>query len=433
MGCWNGTCTISQLSIGWNDRCRIIFLRKKPSWMGRGGSGGGGFCYPTGMWTPVSLPIPAQYDDYGSVEDHDPEDWRVKQFLGWISGVIVEREEGPNSVHDKAITRDEMSASIDAVCSHIHGEPSRVRVEDDLGKAMWGSHKHYVEREGKEVEEIYEPDLLGYCLIREDIYQGLLGRTIQAWRGGDHTVDVEFEKMAEWLDGGLDSIVKHAEDDKMQALIRASLSHGGPWRQDEGAGELLSTLQRMFTREMEDVSPENVDAYREATLPKLRQVTEYRWVNRQMYPIRKFWSPQTGAGSQSRGWEAQETLMGLMQTAINAGRKEMRDDTDVPDVLNAFWSRWTPPKVWQNNMDETYPVADIKDIAGKTPEWHPKGVPVPEEAHLFVVDLHPDANLEHEHLWFIVSEDGEQMWTAKMGMPPTDIQYMEPIHPGDWR
>lgn len=67
MGSWNGTCGISNLPIEASDDI-LLFVLAESRERARNKSGGG-FSYPTGLYTPVGLPIHGKYDDYGGIQD----------------------------------------------------------------------------------------------------------------------------------------------------------------------------------------------------------------------------------------------------------------------------------------------------------------------------------------------------------------------------
>lgn len=59
MGCWNGTCGISQIHIRAGEEVVVFPLASVPP---------SDLCYTTGFWSPFVLPFYGQYDDYGNAE-----------------------------------------------------------------------------------------------------------------------------------------------------------------------------------------------------------------------------------------------------------------------------------------------------------------------------------------------------------------------------
>lgn len=70
MGCWNGTCGLSNLPIK-NGEEIVLFIVKEKNLLN---CNGGGYCYPTDLFEPISLPIVGEYDDYGAIENIKNED-----------------------------------------------------------------------------------------------------------------------------------------------------------------------------------------------------------------------------------------------------------------------------------------------------------------------------------------------------------------------
>lgn len=68
MGSWNGTCGVTQLPIKYRDSV-VVF----PIKYNYGETKGGGFCHITDMYLPLTPPIHGVYNDYGRIEGIDQE------------------------------------------------------------------------------------------------------------------------------------------------------------------------------------------------------------------------------------------------------------------------------------------------------------------------------------------------------------------------
>lgn len=77
MGCWNGTCGISQLPIRCGDKVKT-FLMLQSEYATQ--IGGAGVCYSTAHFRPWFFAVDAEYNDYGSIENIKP-DWNSKYML----------------------------------------------------------------------------------------------------------------------------------------------------------------------------------------------------------------------------------------------------------------------------------------------------------------------------------------------------------------
>ena len=68
MGCWNGTCMISNLPILSGDEIKLVFLHS-PYGRIKGLNNLSGYVYSTDLLRPAYFPITGRYDDYGGIED----------------------------------------------------------------------------------------------------------------------------------------------------------------------------------------------------------------------------------------------------------------------------------------------------------------------------------------------------------------------------
>ena len=65
MGCWNGTCGITQMPIKAGEKVALIFLMENKY----ADHGGSGFCYSDNQYSPITIPIFGEYNDYGAIEE----------------------------------------------------------------------------------------------------------------------------------------------------------------------------------------------------------------------------------------------------------------------------------------------------------------------------------------------------------------------------
>ena len=65
MGCFSGTCMLSNLPINQGDKVKLVFIERTRSKF----ECLSGICYPTDVFSPKFLPIEGEYDDYGSIEN----------------------------------------------------------------------------------------------------------------------------------------------------------------------------------------------------------------------------------------------------------------------------------------------------------------------------------------------------------------------------
>lgn len=97
MGCFSYSCSISGLPIDAGDP--VMFLALSTSYERRYATG------IDGAWRPMTLPIRAQYNDYGSVE-YIEEGPVTDAFFESLSKRAIEREVGENRYHDVPVMRE---------------------------------------------------------------------------------------------------------------------------------------------------------------------------------------------------------------------------------------------------------------------------------------------------------------------------------------
>ena len=93
MGCWNGTCMISNLPIISGEKVKLIFLKKGNEQY----VGNSAVCHSIELLTPINMAISAEYNDYGSVENIE-KDWNhdiiLKYFESYFkNGIRCDGEE----------------------------------------------------------------------------------------------------------------------------------------------------------------------------------------------------------------------------------------------------------------------------------------------------------------------------------------------------
>jgi hypothetical protein len=93
MGCWNGTCGLSRLPIGWNDEV-YAFILLRPRELMNGTSGLISDIYTRDQYLPILPPIKGRYDDYGAL-DKVEETWVTKE----LKKIITLDHDNSNTKH----------------------------------------------------------------------------------------------------------------------------------------------------------------------------------------------------------------------------------------------------------------------------------------------------------------------------------------------
>lgn len=149
MGCFSYSCSISGLPIVYGEPVIYLALGKVS-----GRDQGIGL---THAWEPATVPIRAQYNDYGSVEELE-EAPATLAFFDSLARRAVERPVGENSCHDVAITPSSMTREQwlealweDRVQFHSPSTPLTPLVQTMVRREVWD---FLVERAAPRVERV---------------------------------------------------------------------------------------------------------------------------------------------------------------------------------------------------------------------------------------------------------------------------------------
>lgn len=96
MGCWNHTCSLTNLPIRANEDVYVMILQESEYKVNT-------WCYPYKMWMPLPFIFTGKYDDYGAVEDCDGDS--IKPLIKHIVEYLVELPQGKNEFHDIPVTK----------------------------------------------------------------------------------------------------------------------------------------------------------------------------------------------------------------------------------------------------------------------------------------------------------------------------------------
>lgn len=301
MGCWNGTCAITNLPIIEGDDVAVLFIKNidlahrasVPEDSGIMGPSGGPYVYPTDEWTPVTLPFFSKYDDYGGVYT-EPEQmvidpWNQEIIEKFFADKIVEYDLGDNQYHDVAISRDDMTISTAMAAIHegrLHIKPYGHKVA------------------------------LSFILIHKWVYDHYTNiDTAVSWAGNSITekclTDLEtfseplpsaeeINKQVKILTKGevyanLDADVADAVDELLMIRPRAFMNSGYNMVSDslKSRGFYMAHYLHAAT----DIHDRAIK--RELGLAAIK----LGLLNESMSSLRKKFTPQCGSGSQDTSWE----------------------------------------------------------------------------------------------------------------------------------
>lgn len=288
MGCWNGTCGISQIAIRAGEPTIGFLMVRNPGdkWSANG------HCYTTEYWCPLSLHIKGTYNDYGGLEDVDENDWSVEVAHKYIIENMIERDEGENKYHDIAVKKDDLGW--ENLSEAMHEDRIELEFADGFMK------EYYPNTTGLQV---------GLMMVHKKVFDAIIEQGIDYWGGAitmdslmkdgkdivayfrenDRTINgavTDSEKaLAEILmDHGMDMVCR---DDHDNHLRQITISSEGA---NFNAGKVY--LRYLSEKVYEGYTDEQLDVI-------IKKLSEFYIFQSAMSMMRKTWMPQAGSGGQS--------------------------------------------------------------------------------------------------------------------------------------
>lgn len=347
MGCWNGTCGISQLPILVGEKIRVFIL--KPS-HGTGSfvTGPNSFVYTTDMFDALGIPFVAEYDDYGSVENI-VEDYNTKIIHDALSEMVVLPKNKPYSKGDHVHLGEERHYEIVDIQDTMvsiklsYGSDDETKIvpmsdiRHDNGEDFYddiGDLAHtirLIERNVFEIDNrmwaqfgLNKTAIPGLFYVRENVWQAMIA-------------DIEKESEHNFGYKSRETILKHIDEFLIGLRIAVESTKSGTKEEQaiatfrlrdcfESFGEKGNHVGSMFGRYGEGF---NASLYREALIDSVKNgdidfakkmlsdiADTYRFFTSMMY-LRKSFIPQCGQGSQCIGENYHEVLNKVVAKEID--------------------------------------------------------------------------------------------------------------------
>ncbi len=314
MGCWNATCGISQLPIRSGARVKVFLILQSEYANGICGSDS---CYNSAYFRPWFLPVLAEYNDYGSIENIVP-DWNSKfmleQFQQWHSDKEVKILGDDAEINSPGIrkfkTLDNVFDCVErgALQYKNHGQ------HFDKKKQAWVNKGGYLK--------------VGMFMVLETVFNEL---TTEAKRSLDEGSDYYKEIHAEDKAKAIKAIADMREAASLPTTPKL-----------EALREMRETIHSMYIDKfLGGLCEEHISLkhYKKVLMPPnvlsiddfFAKVEEMSYINIAMTYLRKLWIPQCGKGSQSESLSFNKALIVGMQKHI-----EMCDAADEKDRI-AHW------------------------------------------------------------------------------------------------
>ena len=270
MGCWNGTCAITNVPVMHNDEVVVLLLTNQYGLDDNK-------CYPNSYWQPYSLYFEGKYNDYGAVEDcHGP---MLEYIMDDVKHHLYEIEQGENEYHDIAVKQD--GFNIDKFFEADHERRLFI-------KSGWKSR--FIKSDKQQLTHI---------IILKDVFDGLINQFFieQYLRdpGGDYTKATYKNQYIGNLEASAQAYVDtqiYNTDSNIRSIpdyedlfYRFCLDSSGHAKPD--MTRPIHTIKNFIEAGSHQMA-------RTAAI----QLARISWIDTYMNSARRMWCPQSGAGSQ---------------------------------------------------------------------------------------------------------------------------------------
>lgn len=231
MGCWNGTCALSNLSINYNDKAvAILLVESDPrNW---DHPLGGGFCGTQKDCHPLAFPIRGRYDEGGALDEIRGDD-TTEAFVKWV------KESGKVSVVDDR-GREHSLKDCESILNAI--ERGVVRIEMNGKQKAVGLmliHEHIYDsvlkfaRENEETRSSFER--LSVHAGRECLQAISMARMLRKYGGGSECMKEYLDKFPEGEEGAVkevsfEQVMRMPEEIRRAFIRRFTYTQGDEWQ-----------------------------------------------------------------------------------------------------------------------------------------------------------------------------------------------------------
>lgn len=291
MGCWNGTCGLSQLPILAGDDVWGFLIGVK--WHRYSDSGDqSGYCYPTDIGFPMSLPIYGKYNDYGGMEE-------IKE--SYNTKIIMETYgEDYNNIKDfinDCVERDEFFLFDDYI--------------DKYGVGLFMVHANLI-GDLKTVNRSYEKDTV-YNIAKKDGKMFFEEAPLLVDKPGSFVSSMNHKyRFCEFESIGCNSKYKINNNMFVHAFSKFGIGNC-----------LVDTWEPYRTFIIEFIK--NNECSSTIANEIIEDVANLKVVEDAMHGLRKSWIPQSGKGSQSQEFELYWKLTTAMRRYINREVNKMKE------------------------------------------------------------------------------------------------------------
>jgi hypothetical protein len=363
MGCWNGTCAVSNLHVKYGQDVVVFLLAQNQQERT--------FCYGNALYDVCPVPFYGIYNDYGAVEKCHG--FGMNIVVEALRSQLYEFGQGPNQYHDCEVRKDKFD--IDLLFEADHED--RLGVEYHRNYSSDAYSYRELQEKAKEVggltdSQRFELDRLAakikqedtfrrvtHIVIHGDVFRGI----INDWYIEDYVGDgkgttgygknynhIYFKDMLasipEYITRmkakheelrGLQSEVGTKDPMLFNRLYRSLRSDAFEWndpclagrwlqyfRSDSASTWALVDVTEQISDYVEAEDWENLEAF-------VKEVLTAAWVNSFMAHTRKVWTQQTGMGSQNQEPLGYQVLANTVLNILKAEKAEYGDEDEELD------------------------------------------------------------------------------------------------------
>lgn len=309
MGCWNGTCMVSNLPILSGEEAVGFFI------INSGGRKATDHCYSNEAWEPLLLPFRGVYNDYGLLEDIQ-EDWNTNLILEYFQKNAVAMEAGDNPYHERAVDPANITSFDDVF------EAWR---DDRLRVTLFRTTVEYLKNppESREDYKLVQTPFsapVAFVMIHGRVYDMMINHVFQGWDGKETTLSSLVEKSLAVIKTNADRDLTIKGDDEatqeLRTMLKKHMITTIPLFQDHTAAN--SILNAYYGQKLAWDG--------EVDRPLLERMAELDQITGWMESLRKMWMPTSGSGGQGQPWSMYQKLNAVVDQICQDGLKKYGED-----------------------------------------------------------------------------------------------------------
>ncbi|MCK9417512.1 hypothetical protein M0Q97_12800 [Candidatus Dojkabacteria bacterium] len=302
MGCWNGTCMISNLPILAGEKVKLVFLHrfnesniKKPA-----------YCYPNGIFHPGAFAINAEYDDYGGVENIE-EDINFQLIEAYFK-TKYKKIEVEGKVLDEFTIYD-IIGGIKGGNLKVFSEGNKERKELAQNVVKHSQDffssdnikNHWENLANMDVSEQWQQTNLNFVMIRKDVWDYIIKEhNPEFYNENSKTYNDIYTTAQGWV------------ENKFEKFKNTPIS---PFCMAGYAGGTIMFLNQYYDEFISKCDDEQLDYIKNLFI-------EFIIIDNFLSETRKGWMITSGAGSQSQEWTSYKLLNKIINNICDENMKE---------------------------------------------------------------------------------------------------------------